>query len=184
MLEVGFDRARCMFQPSCRCVSTVLEHARSTLPSCSRYVSIVLDRSPGLFRFIIPCSIYNSILLQVCFDRARCIFWPDPRYILTVLEVCFGPARVLFQSCTRYVLNVLNRARGIFCTFSIYILTQHEVCSWSSSYVSTVLEVYFDRARDMFWPCSSCFSIVLEVRFDHGQGMFRLYTIHMFTKIY
>ena len=38
-----------------------------------------------------------------------------------------------------------------------------------SKYVSTVREVYFDRAR----MCSSYFSIVLEVSCAHARGMFQ-----------
>ena len=51
-----------------------------------------------------PCS----IVLEVCFDRARSMFRPRSKYVLTVLQLCFDRARGKFRPCSRYVSNVLE----------------------------------------------------------------------------
>ena len=95
-----------------------------------------------------------SIVLDVSFDRARSMVLLCLRYVSsTVLEVCFGGARGLFRPRSRYASN--------------------------SREVSTVLDIYFDRAPDIFQLCPRHVSTVhelgfnvLEICFDHARGMF------------
>ena len=158
MLDVCFDRARSMFRP------------------CTRYHSTVAQ---GIF---LPSSRYASTVHKVCFDRpsryvstvARGMFRACKRFVSTVfeinfvhamLDVCFDRARGMIQPCWKYVPTVhevwLDRR-------SRYASTEFELVSTgilrpSSVYVSTELEVCFDRARCLFQPCTRYVSTVLEV---------------------
>ena len=85
-------------------------------------------------------------MLEVCFERARGMF-------LTALH----RAGVRFRPCSRHVLTVLDRAGAMFRLCSRYVLTvfdptggKFRPCSRYELKVLTVLEVCFDRARDMY----------------------------------
>ena len=102
------------------------------------------------------------------FDRARVMFRLSSRYVSTVLGVCFYNARRTFGRARgpRYASTVLgvssdDRARVIFRQCSNFF-------PMYSRYVSTVLKVYFDRARGRFRHCSRYVLTTLDVYFDRA----------------
>ena len=132
------------------------------LRPCLRYLSAV---ARGMFRpsnevcfdLLELCfrqsSIYSSTVPQVCLDRARGIFRPSSRYVLTDLVFVSTMNEVCFDCCSRYDSTVLE----------MYF-------DCARSLVRRSLEVCFDRARSMFRPCSRYILTVLEVCFD-GAGV-------------
>ena len=168
---------RGMFRPCSRYVSTELELVLTVHELCfdraRGTVSIVLEvyfnRARGMFRpssrYVRQSSRYDLTVFEVRFDCARVVLRMSSRYVSTVLEVhCLSYVRL----CTRYV----STARGIFLPCSSYVSTVLEVCFdrargiFDCSYFPTVLEVCFDRAQSMFRPS-------FEVCFDRARGMFR-----------
>ena len=103
-------RARCMFQPFARIVTTVLkvwfEHARNLFWLFLRIASIMLKKCSIK---IANCCILTWDLFQQC---SRLFF-------LTVFEVCFNCSSKncsnLCETCIVSVRDNLNRARGVDC---------------------------------------------------------------------
>ena len=63
--------------------------------TCSKYVSIELK--VGFGGRARPSSIYVSNVLKACLNRARRMFRPCLKFVLTVLEVCFDSDQVSFD---------------------------------------------------------------------------------------
>ena len=93
-----------------------------------------------------PCSSHVSIVLEVCFNRARSNFRQCSRYVSIRLDVSLNCAGAI----------LLLRLRSFVGAYSKYVLTVLEV-------FSKVLEVRIDRARCMFRTCSRYVLTLLEV---------------------